>query len=148
MKLLVLRTTKTSATHTKDGAFFRILDTETTTIFTNTPPTEAESVAALAESLGLESYTYVAPAPPAPKVPSVIANWRAQAVLSIAGILPAVDAALDSLPEPSRTIALAAWNGGAEVHRNGPTVAAAIAALGLSDAEVDAMFLQAASLQV
>lgn len=148
MKLLVLRATKNSATHIKSGEFFRILDTETTTVFTNTPPTEAESVAALADSLGLEPYTYVYVAPAPPPVPSVIANWRAKAVLSIAGILPAVDAALNALPDPDKTVALAAWNGGAEVYRNGPTVAAAIAALGLSDAEVDAMFVQAAALKV
>ena len=148
MKLLVLRATKTTATHTKDGSFFRILDTETATVFTNTPPTEAESVAALAESLGLEPYTYVAPAPPEPKVPNSIANWRAKAVLSLAGILPSVEAALNALEEPAKTVALSAWNGGAEVHRKGPTVATAIAVLGLTDAQVDAMFLQAAALRV
>ena len=50
-------------------------------------------------------------------------------------------------PNPPRPLALQSWNGGADVHRNGPTVAA-IAALGLSDAEVDAMFVKAASLEV
>lgn len=88
-------------------------------------------------------------APPEPVVvPQEIANWRAKAVLSLAGILPSVEAALNALEDPAKTVALSAWNGGAEVHRNGPTVAAAIAMLGLTDAQVDAMFIQAAALQV
>ena len=42
-----------------------------------------------------------------------IANWRAQAVLSIAGFLPAVDSALDALSEPAKTVGLAVleWRG-------------------------------------
>ena len=89
------------------------------------------------------------PEPPEPVVvPQEIANWRARAVLEIAGLLPKVEAALASLTGDAGVVARAAWNGGSEIHRHGPTVAAAIAALGLTDAQVDEMFIQAAALQV
>ena len=88
------------------------------------------------------------PAPPAPPqpVPGEIANWRAKAVLGLAGMLPAVEKALNAMPEPARTIALAAWNGGADLARNGPTVLAIAPVLNLTDAQVDDMFRQAAAL--
>ena len=86
--------------------------------------------------------------PPPPPVPGEIANWRAKAVLGLAGLLPAVEAALNAMPEPARTVALAAWNGGADLARNGPTVLALSATLGLTDAQVDDMFRQASALEV
>jgi hypothetical protein len=80
--------------------------------------------------------------------PETIANWRAKAVLALAGFIPAVEAALDGMAEPARTVARYAWDGGADFARTGPTVLALAAALGLTDAQLDAMFSQAASLQV
>ena len=88
------------------------------------------------------------PLPPPPPVPGEIANWRAKAVLGLAGMLPAVENALNAMPEPARTVALAAWNGGADLARNGPTVLALSATLGLTDAQVDDMFRQASALEV
>ena len=81
-------------------------------------------------------------------LPETIANWRAKAVLALAGLIPAVELALDSMPEPGRTVARYAWDGGADLARNGPTVLALAAALGLTDEQLDAMFTQAASLEV
>ena len=78
----------------------------------------------------------------------LIENWRAKAVLSLAGLLPAVEAALAAMPEPERTVALYAWNGGAPLDRHGSTVLAIATALALTDAQVDAMFAQAASFEV
>jgi len=86
--------------------------------------------------------------PPPPPVPGEIANWRAKAVLGLAGMLPAVEKALNAMPEPARTVALAAWNGGADLARNGPTVLALSATLGLTDTQVDDMFRQASALEV
>ena len=148
MKLLALRATRNSATHTKDSDFFRIVNTETTTVFTQTLPTESKSVEAFSNELGLTPYTPVPREVQPIPVPLVIANWRAKAVLSIVGILPAVETALDALTEPDRTVALAAWNGSAQVHRNGPTVTTAIAALGLTEKQVDDLFIAAAALKV
>ena len=81
-------------------------------------------------------------------VPDTITNWRAKAVLTLHGLLGAVESALDSLPEPDRTVALAAWNGNADFVRNGPTVLALAQILSLTGDQLDAMFIQAAALEV
>ncbi len=72
----------------------------------------------------------------------------AYAVLAMAGLLPAVEAALDVLSEPQRTVALAAWNGNADFDRHGTTVTTLAPALNLSDEQVDDLFRQADALQV
>jgi hypothetical protein len=69
-------------------------------------------------------------------------------VLEIAGLLPTVDAAIAALTGDAGIVARAAWNSGAPLARNGPTVLSLSSALGLSSAQVDAMFLQAESLDV
>ena len=89
------------------------------------------------------------PLPPIPlRVPVEIANWRARAVLEIAGLLATVETALDALPGNDGIIARAAWSSGAALVRTGPTVIALAAALALAPEEVDALFVQAAALEV
>jgi hypothetical protein len=148
MKFLIISATPRSATHQReDGSYVTVLPAAKVT--TLQPLQEAESLESLVQTEKLTAYQRPAPvSPPTPRVPAAIENWRAKAVLSIAGLLPAVEAALQAMPEPGRTVALAAWTGGAEIHRQGPTVAAAIAALQLDAAQVDAMFIQAAALEV
>lgn len=81
-------------------------------------------------------------------VPGEIANWRAKAVLEIAGLLPTVEAALSAMPGEAGIVARNAWRDGAPFVRNGPTVTALAAVLGLTGEQVDAMFRQAAALSV
>jgi hypothetical protein len=126
-------------TRTSDGARGNLLE------FPDTVQIFPES-AALSSAKGYKVIP-PPPAPPAP-VPGEIANWRAKAVLGLAGLLPAVEVALNAVPEPNRTVALAAWNGGADLARNGPTVLALAATLGLTDAQVDDLFRQASALEV
>ena len=87
------------------------------------------------------------PAPPV-RVPREIVNWRARAVLEMAGLLPAVEAALSTIDGPAGIIVRAAWSSGAPLARRGPTVSALAATLGLTADQVDAMFIQAESLTV
>lgn len=89
------------------------------------------------------------PVPPTPvPVPYEIANWRARAALEIAGLLDEVEAALTALTGDSGIVARAAWNSGAALVRNGPTVTALAASLTLTKEQVDALFVQAAALTV
>ena len=91
----------------------------------------------------------IIPEPPEPvSIPYEIANWRARAVLEIAGLLDDVVLLLDSMTGDEGIVARAAWNSGAPFVRNGPTVSALSAALLLTEEQVDAMFLQAAALNV
>ena len=88
-------------------------------------------------------------AKPAPVlVPEEIALWRAKAVLQLSGLLTAVNSLLDAMTGNAGIIARAAWSDGAPLARRGATVVALAAALELTDAQVDAMFIQAASLAV
>jgi len=84
----------------------------------------------------------------APSVPRTIANWRAKAVLEMAGLTSQVEAVLEDMEGPAGITARAAWNGNADFARNGATVIALSATLGLTPAQLDEMFIQAATLKV
>jgi hypothetical protein len=83
-----------------------------------------------------------------PRVPREIANWRARAVLELAGLLSSVESALASMDGPEGIIVRHAWQSGAPLARRGPTVSALAPALGLSEEQVDSMFIQGAALTV
>lgn len=83
-----------------------------------------------------------------PVVPSEIANWRARAVLEIVDLLPTVTDMLEAMTGQAGIVARAAWAAGAPLVRNGPTVLTLAAAIPLTPAEIDAMFIQAAALDV
>lgn len=83
-----------------------------------------------------------------PRIPREIPNWRAKVILTGMGLLPTVDAAISSLPEPARTVASLAWGGDSKLARRGKTVLGLAAALGLSSAQVDQLFIAAEALEV
>ena len=81
------------------------------------------------------------------EVPEEIASWRAKYVLRQAGLIDSVVEALSQLPEPMKSIASEAWEGGAPFVRNGPLVAMIGTMIpSLTDDIIDQMFIQAASL--
>lgn len=88
--------------------------------------------------------------PPAmpPRIPREIANWRAKAILATMGLTAHVDAIITSLPEPQRTIVMAAWAGDAALARRGSTVLALASALALTPDQVDDLFIAAAAIQI
>ncbi|MDP3850088.1 MAG: hypothetical protein Q8Q59_06280 [Luteolibacter sp.] len=83
-----------------------------------------------------------------PRVPREIPNWRAKAVLATMGQLTVVEAAIQAMPEPERTIVSLAWGGDAKLARSGKTVLMLAPMLGLSSAEVDALFIAAEAIEV
>ncbi len=87
------------------------------------------------------------PAPPK-RVPREILNWRARAVLGKMGLIDSIDALIAAMPEESRAIVSAAWNGNASLSRKGATVSTLAAALNLSSADVDALFIAADSISI
>jgi hypothetical protein len=64
------------------------------------------------------------------------------------GLLNTVEAIFATIPEPDQTIALLAWHGDGKVARQGRTVLGLATALGLTDAQVDAMFVAAEAIDV
>lgn len=86
------------------------------------------------------------PMPPAPPVVPTVSRRQARRALRAAGLLDDVEAAINALPEPARSDALIDWQDATEFARNWPLLITLAAALGLSDAQVDALFAAAAAL--
>jgi hypothetical protein len=80
------------------------------------------------------------------QVPQSVSMRQARLALSAAGKLAAVDAAIASLPEPQKTAALIEWEYSAAVRRTQPLVLSLAPALGFTDEQLDALFIQAATL--
>ena len=86
------------------------------------------------------------PVPEADPVPDVITMAQARKALALAGKLAEANAAIDSLPEPQRTLARIDWEYSAEVHRNHLLVLSLGPALGLTSDAVDELFRRGAAL--
>lgn len=85
--------------------------------------------------------------PPPVYVPNQVPTWRLRAVLALDGKETDVQNAIDTLPDPNKTIAQRAWDFGSNTERTSQTVAFIKGVLSLTDAEVDAYFIQANDLQ-
>lgn len=85
---------------------------------------------------------YVAPPPP---VPSTVSRFQARAALVQAGHFDAVDALMSGLPKTD--LRRMAWDDAAQFERSSATLIAMQQLLGLSDAEVDALFVAADAIR-
>lgn len=81
-----------------------------------------------------------------PPVPTEVTMRQARLALLGAGLLSQVDAAIASLPEPDKSAALIEWEYAAVVQRNSGLVPAMGTALGMTEAQLDALFVTAATL--
>lgn len=76
-------------------------------------------------------------------VPQQVTMRQARLALLDTGLLDTVEAALNSLPEPTKTRSLIEWNHGSTVERNSALVVQMANALGLDPTQVDNLFIQA-----
>lgn len=86
------------------------------------------------------------PAPTIAGVPTRVTMRQARLALLGAGMLAAVEAAIDSMPEPARSAARIEWEYSGEVQRHNGFVAALGPALKLTDAQIDDLFRAASTL--
>lgn len=85
--------------------------------------------------------------PPIPTpVPQSVTMRQARLALHAAGLLSGVDAAIASMQEPAKTAATIEWEYASAVERNAGLVPAMAAALGMSEADIDNLFITAATL--
>ncbi len=82
--------------------------------------------------------------PPPAGVPQTVTRFQALAALHLAGHLEAVKAIMAAPETPVLT--KLAWDNALSFERASPTLASLAAALGLTDADLDALFAQAAAL--
>ena len=78
--------------------------------------------------------------------PKVISMRQARLALLGAGLLASVDAAIAATPNTEGDAARIEWEYAQEVRRDSPLLAGMIAALGLTNEQVDGLFLAAAGL--
>lgn len=80
-----------------------------------------------------------------PATSQTITSRQGKRALVAAGLYQPAVTALNALPEPDKTLALIDWDA-PTWQRSDPTLAAMAAALGLSAAQLDSLFAQAATL--
>lgn len=84
-------------------------------------------------------------APPPSAVPQSVTRFQARAALSRAGLFTTVNTAMVAFPiGDERRLA---WEDAQEFRRTSPTMLQMAAALGLSDAQLDALFTTAAGIE-
>lgn len=79
-------------------------------------------------------------------IPASVTMRQARLALHAAGLLSGVDAAIASMQEPAKTAATIEWEYASAVERNAGLVPAMAAALGMSEADIDDLFITAATL--
>jgi hypothetical protein len=79
-------------------------------------------------------------------VPQSVTMRQARLALLGSGLLDTVTSAINSLPSPQKEAAQIEWQYSQEVHRNKTLVSMLMPALGLNDAQVDALFVAASQL--
>lgn len=89
-----------------------------------------------------EAFTDPTPPPP-PYIPQSVTPLQARRALRAAGLLSTVNAWVASQPDEDIKDA---WEYASVIERSGPLTLGAAAALGLTDAQLDALFIAAAQL--
>jgi hypothetical protein len=89
---------------------------------------------------------HLVPYAPAVEVPKKVTMRQARLALLAAGLLDDVESAIDALPEPPRQAARIEWDFSSEVFRDRDFVTMLGATLGLTDEEMDQLFITAATL--
>jgi len=84
---------------------------------------------------------YIAPPPP---IPSTVTRFQALAVLAAGGYLNTVRAYINTLDQ--NNVQRLAWENAADWERSSPTLNALAQMLGLSDAQVDELFIAASQV--
>lgn len=79
-------------------------------------------------------------------VPAVVSMRQARLALLGAGLLGAVESGIDGLPEPDRSAARIEWEYATELRRDHPLIASLAQQLGLSEQQVDGLFIAASQI--
>ena len=81
----------------------------------------------------------------APPIPQAIAMWQARAAIATAGLTSQIQAAVTASGNQAY---IAAWEYDTTVSRTSPMITALGASIGLTSAQIDALFIAAAALEV
>jgi hypothetical protein len=84
--------------------------------------------------------------PPAPVVPEMVSMRQARIALLLSGHLASVTAAISGMPGMEGDVARVEWEYAQEVRRDSPLIVALAPVLGLSQEQLDGLFVQASNL--
>lgn len=98
------------------------------------------------EDLFIDANNVVSIVPRPVAIPVSVTMRQARLALLNAGLLSNVTTAINALPSPEKEAAQIEWEYSQEVHRDKPFVAVLATALGLTDAQLDNLFLTASTL--
>ena len=107
---------------------------------------ECSDISEIPQGISYESFEYTEPIFSDIIVPQEVQLWRARTVLKLLGMEQVIEVALNSLDEPLKTGALYIWQFGTTVERNSQTVLLLQTVLGLTDTQVDDIFIQAENI--
>ena len=82
------------------------------------------------------------------EIPQEVQLWRVRTILKLSGLESNIETALNGLDEPMKTGALYVWNYGTTIERGSATVQLLQYVLGLTDTQVDDIFIQANAIQI
>ena len=82
------------------------------------------------------------------EVPQEVQLWRIRVILKLSQMEQVIETALNGLQEPTKTGALYIWNYGTTIERHSQTVQLLQYVLGLTDTQVDNIFIQANNIQL
>jgi hypothetical protein len=82
------------------------------------------------------------------EVPFEVALWRIRVILKIMGLETIIETALESLPEPTKTGAKYIWQFGTVIERQSQTVLMLQQVLGMTNEQLDEMFIQANNIEI
>lgn len=96
--------------------------------------------------IATDTFTEVPYDPPAPIVPESVTMRQARLALLGAGLLSQVNSALNALPSPHKEAALIEWEYALDVRRDHQLITSLKSSLGLTDEDLDNLFLTASNL--
>ncbi len=107
-------------------------------------PNKFEAVATLPVASDATTVVYTLQALPE-RVPATVSKFQAKAALSMTGRLAAVEAIMASSDTPE--MYKLAWNDAQEFRRSSPVLLVLASLLGLSETDLDALFIAAAKIE-
>lgn len=91
--------------------------------------------------------SFIAPPPPPPSVPARVSMRQGRLALLGVGLLDTVEAAIASIADTTeRRAAQIDWEYATEIRRTSPLIASLGPALGLSEAQIDQLFIAAEAI--
>lgn len=81
-----------------------------------------------------------------PSIPTSVSMRQARLALLGAGLLSSVDAAIAAMSSPAKEAAQIEWDYASEVQRDNALISSLATGLGLTEAQIDDLFITAATL--